>query len=110
MASLITLEYSLPSLSSSPPTTMATSTSPFVINKPFVEWDRGDVETFLKNNQAKYFLDDECVRFIVKQKYTGRGLLMITEDRLVGDGMKRGDACTVMSLISEAKGVLEPRK
>ena len=90
---------------------MATSTSPVVINKPLVDWDVGDVETFLKNNQRKYFLNDACVGFIVEQGFTGRGLLMITEDKLVGDGMKRGPACTIMSLISDlklAKGVREP--
>ena len=100
-------------LSSSPPTTMTTSTSPVVINKPLVDWDRGDVETFLKNNQGKYFLDDACVDFIVEQRFTGRGLLILTRDELIGNGMKRGDAYMVMSLITDlklAKGVCEPRK
>ena len=111
MASLITL--SLPSLSSSTPTTMATSTSPVMINKPVLDWDEGDVVTFLKNNQQHYFLSDACIGFLVEQGFTGRGLLRIMEDSLVKSGMKLGHASTIMSLISELKlvtGVRGPRK
>ena len=92
---------------------MAMSTSPVVINKPLVDWDEGDVETFLKNNQEKYFLNDACIGLIVEQGFTGRGLLRIMQDRLVGNGMKIGHASTIMSLISDLKlamGVREPRK
>ena len=113
MASLITLEHSLPSLSSSPPTTMATSTSPVMIDKPLVDWDQGDVETFLKNNQGTYLLNDACIDLIVDQEYTGRGLLSITQDTLVRSGLKLGHAFTFMSLITDLKlamGIHEPRK
>ena len=101
MASLITLEHSLPSLSSSPPTTMATSTSPVMIDKPLVDWDQWDVKTFLNNNKGKYCFDDACVDLIVDQGYTGRGLLSITQDTLVRNGLKLGHAFTFMSLITD---------
>ena len=38
---------------------------------------------------------------------------MLTKDELVGDGMRKGGACAIMSLISDLKlaiGVHEPRK
>ena len=92
---------------------MATSTIPVMIDKPLVDWDQGDVETFLNNNKGKYFFDDACVGLIVGQGYTGRGLLMLTRDELVGDGIGKGDACTIMSLITDLKlamDVHEPRK
>ena len=92
---------------------MATSTSPIMIHKPLVDWDQRDVETFLNNNKGKYFFDDACVDLIVAQDYSGRGLLMLTRDELVGNGMRPGDATTIMSLITDLKlamGVRDPRK
>ena len=83
-----------------------------MIDKPLVDWDQKDVETFLKNNQGKYFLDDACIGFIVEQGFTSRGLLRIPEDRLVGNGMKIGHRAR-LSLITDLKlamGVCEPRK
>ena len=74
---------------------MATSTSPIMIHKPLVDWDQRDVETFLNNNKGKYFFDDACVDLIVAQDYSGRGLLMLTRDELVGNGMRPGDATTI---------------
>ena len=63
----------------------------------------GDVETFLKNNQGKYLLNDACIDFIVKHGFTGRGLLSITEDTLVRNGINLGHAFTFMSLITDLK-------
>jgi len=90
---------------------MAMSTSPFVHNKPVDDWSEEDVQTFLTKNQAKYHLNDASVKFIVEQEFTGKGLLMLTEDKLVGYGMKRGPACTVVCLITDlklAKGLKPP--
>ena len=105
--------YSLPSFSSSLSTTMATSTSPTLIKKPLVEWDKKDVATFLDANKHNYLIEEDLAARFVGLKYNGRGLLMLRRDELVGDGMPPGDATTIMSLITDlkiAKGVHDPGK
>ena len=45
--------------------------------------------------------------------YSLPSLLRVTKDMLVGNGMRTGHACTIMSLITDLKlamGVREPRK
>ena len=92
---------------------MATSTSPTLIYKPVFHWDQRDVENFLNDNKQKYFFNDNSIDLIVGQELSGRCLLMLTKDDLVGVGMKAGPAHSIMRLITDLKqtiGVREPRK
>ena len=90
---------------------MAMSTSPFVLDKPVDDWSEGDVQALLIENQAKYHLQDASINLIVQLGFTGRGFLTITEDDLIGCGMKKGPARMVVCLITDlklAKGLSEP--
>ena len=92
---------------------MATSASPIMIPKPFVDWDQRDVEVFLNHNKEKYFFNNDFIDLIVGQEYSGRSLLTLTRDDLVRYGMKEGPARNIMSLITDLEqtiGVREPRK
>lgn len=92
---------------------MAKSTSPLMLDKPVKDWSEGDVQAFLINNQKKYHLKDTSINLIVELEFTGRGLLTLTEDKLIGYGMNRGPACTVVCLLTDlklAKGLSQPGK
>ena len=89
------------------------SPSLFVLDKPVDDWSEGDVQIFLKNNQQKYHLKDASINLIVELEFTGMGLLTIREDELIGYGMNRGPARSVICLITAlklAKGLSEPGK
>ena len=88
---------------------MATSTSP-TMYKPVFHWDQRDVETFLKDNKEKYFLNDEAIGLIVGQEICGSSLLELTRDDLDRCGMKVRHALSILRVIRELKQMRDVRE
>ena len=48
-----------------------------------MKWSQDDVQTFLQHNKAEYFLDNDIIAVLQRERVAGRALLSLTEEQLV---------------------------
>lgn len=80
----------------------SSSTTPSV--EEIKTWNRTDVINFLQKKKEDLDIDNEDIEIIKRNKVAGQAFLRLTEEKLMQDGLLRGPAKSIASLVETLKG------
>ncbi|CAG8596691.1 8134_t:CDS:2 [Ambispora leptoticha] len=68
------------------------------------KWSPQQVLEFLEKKKDELFLNDKHIKIIEDQEVAGQDFLLLTEEKLMQDGLKRGPATRISQFVKEIKG------